>query len=137
MVENGRGSELEGGGTGFGNGVILIARSAAYSNGSHDLSAFTQRNSARENHDPAIVGSVDSEELPSRLGMRSKVFGCDIKGPGRVRLFYGYVNAANPRSIHAHMRNEVSPFIRYRDVHWLADLDGLLLGCGNNSFCIV
>ncbi len=124
-------------GSRFGNSMILIARSAAHANRSHHFPVFAKRNSARENHYPATVGSVDTEELTSRLRMRSKVFRGDIKGPGRVRLIDGYVDASNPRSIHSDMGNQVPAFIRYRNIHRLADLDGLLLCCQNNSFCVI
>jgi hypothetical protein len=47
--------------------VILIAGTAADSDGAHHFAIFFERNATREDHDLAIVGGVDTKELVTRL----------------------------------------------------------------------
>jgi hypothetical protein len=47
--------------------MILVARSTADANCSDDLSILLQGNAAGENHDLPVVGSVNTEELSTRL----------------------------------------------------------------------
>jgi hypothetical protein len=53
----------------FGHGVILIAGSAAHSDGPDDLALPLERDATSKNHDLSVVGCVDSEELAAGLGM--------------------------------------------------------------------
>ena len=58
---------LEGRCAGFGDGVVLIARAAAYTDGSYYFSVFLERDATGEDHHFAVVGSMDAEELTAGL----------------------------------------------------------------------
>lgn len=58
---------LEGGCAGLGDGVVLIARASAHSDGADDLAIFLERDSTREDHDFPVIGSMDTKELPAGL----------------------------------------------------------------------
>src|SRR5215469_1255990 len=58
---------LIGGCTSFGDRLVLIARATADADGADNLSVPLQRDASGENHDLAVVGSVDAKELSARL----------------------------------------------------------------------
>src|SRR5579862_6910871 len=74
-------------GAGFSDRMILIARATADANRAYNFSALLQRDAAREDHDLAVVGGVDTKELPARLRMRRQVLGRDVERPRCVGLF--------------------------------------------------
>src|ERR1700677_3223315 len=87
---------LEGRCAGFGDGVVLIARAAAYTDGSYYFSVFLERDATGEDHHFAVVGGVDAEELVAGLRVWCEVFGGDVKGAGGPGLFDGDVDGADP-----------------------------------------
>src|SRR5664280_2308228 len=112
----------------FGDGVVLLARTTAHADRAHDFSAAFQRNASSEDHDLAIVGDMNAEELSARLRMRGQVLGPDIERARGVGLLHGTIDAADPRAIHAHVGNDVDDIVSHRDVHGLTDLLRLLFG---------
>ena len=48
---------------GFRHSVVLIARTATYSDGTHDFAVTLQGNASGEDHDFAIVRGVNPEKL--------------------------------------------------------------------------
>src|SRR4026208_2308791 len=68
--------------------MVLVSRTAAYADRTHDLAALLQRNPAGEDHDAAIIGGVDSEKLASGLAVRSQVLGGNIESPGGIGFLY-------------------------------------------------
>jgi len=117
--------------------MILIAGPAADSDCADNFPIFLQRNTARENHDTPIVGGVDSEKLIARLAVRREIFCRDIERPRRICLLLGNIDTANPRTVHAYVRNEISAFVGHRNIHRLADFSRLLFGSRYDSSCIV
>jgi hypothetical protein len=83
---------LERGCTGFGDGVVLIARAAAHADGTHNLAATLQWDAAGEDHDLAVVRGMDAEKLPARLRVGGEIFGGDVESPRGVGLLDGDVN---------------------------------------------
>src|SRR5262245_13127308 len=104
--------------------MILIPRASTDTDRAHHVAIALQRNSAGENHDLAVIGSVNSEELPAGLGVRRQILGCYIKGAGSERLVDRNIDAADPGAIHAHVSDKVSAAIGYGDVHGLSDFFG-------------
>ncbi len=49
------------------DGLILLARTAADADGADHVAVLLQRNAAGENHDAAVIGTVNAEELLARL----------------------------------------------------------------------
>src|SRR5947209_8485315 len=74
-------SNLKGCRASFRYRVVLIARAAADADRADHLAVLLQRNPTGENHDLAIIGGVDSEELPARLRMSSQILGRNIESP--------------------------------------------------------
>jgi len=70
---------------------------------------------------------VDSEELVSRLRVRTKVFGGDIEGPRGPGLLLGNVDRPEPCICHSLEGYEVDTFIDHSNVHGLPYLFRLLL----------
>src|ERR1700674_3361674 len=75
---------LERGCTGFGDGVVLIARAAAHADGTHNLAATLQRDATGEDHDLAVVRGMDAEKLSARLRVGGEIFGSDVESPRGV-----------------------------------------------------
>jgi hypothetical protein len=86
--------DLEGRCAGFGYCVVLFAGASADADGSDDFSVFLERDSAGEDHDFAVVGGMDAEELTAGLGMGGEVFGGDVEGAGGPGFFDGDVDGA-------------------------------------------
>jgi hypothetical protein len=68
-------------GAGFGNSVVLLARTTADADRADNLAATFERNTAGKNHDAAVVGGVNSEKLIARLAVLRQIFGGNIKRP--------------------------------------------------------
>src|SRR5664279_4299275 len=113
---------------GFGDGVVLLARTTAHADRAHDFSVAFQRNASSEDHNLAIVGDMNAKELSARLRMRGQVLGPDIERARGVGLLHGNIDAADPRAIHAHVGHEVAALVGHRDVHGLTDFLRLLFG---------
>lgn len=133
MVRDGTATLLNCSGAGFGDGVILLSGAAADADGANDLAILAQRNSTGEDHDAAVIGDVNAEELIARLRMRRQVFGRDVEGPGRESFVDGNIDAANPGSVHSNVGHQVAAPVDYGDVHRLTDLLSLLLRGGDDS----
>src|ERR1700722_5250313 len=69
---------------GLRNCVVLVARSAAYTDCPNHFAVLLKRNAACKNHDAAVVRCVNAEKLVARLGMGCEVFGRNVEGPGCV-----------------------------------------------------
>src|SRR6516162_1740408 len=81
--------------------VILIARAAADPNCTNHFPVSFQRNSARENHDPAIIRGVNTEELSARLRVLCQVLCSNIECAGSIGLFLRDIDTADPSTVHA------------------------------------
>lgn len=75
------GLDLERGCAGFGNGVVLIAGTAADADCAHNFVPTFQRNPPGEDHDLPVIGCVNAEELPSRLRVGGEILGGNVKSP--------------------------------------------------------
>ena len=117
--------QLEGRCPGFRDGVVLVSGSAAYADRADDLAVLFQRNSAREDHDFSVVRGVNSKELISGLRMGA-VFVGNVECTGGVRLLME-ISMLPSHAPSMRTWDTVTSFIRHRDVHWLPDLDRLLL----------
>ena len=60
--------------------VVLLARPAADADRAHHLPVLLQRDASGENHHPAIVRRVNSEELVAGLAVRRQVLGRNVEG---------------------------------------------------------
>src|SRR5205814_1128314 len=109
------------------DGMILIAGTAADTNRTDYLAIQLQWDAAGKNHDLAVVGGVNAEELASRLRMFCQFLRFKVECARRVSLLHGDVDAANPRVVHTNVRYDVSTFVSHCDVHGLANLFGFLL----------
>src|ERR1035438_7915483 len=68
-------NKLEGHCAGLCHHVILLAGAAADSHRADNLPISFQRDAASEDHDAAMIGNVNSEELAARLRMLRQVLG--------------------------------------------------------------
>ena len=66
--------------------MILLAGSAADADGSDYFAILLKRNTAGEDHNLAVVGGVDAEELVPGLGVSPEVCSGDIEGAGCPRF---------------------------------------------------
>src|SRR5271170_5293754 len=117
----------------LGDRVILFAGAAADADGADYFSVLLEWDAAGEDHDLAVVGGVDAEELISRLRVRGEIFCGDVEGTGGPGLFDGDVDGAEPRVVHADVGDEVASGVGYGDVHGLTDFGGFLFGCGDDA----
>src|SRR3984885_2208596 len=127
----------EGRGAGFGYRLVLLARTAADANRTDDFSGTLERHAASEDHDAAIVGSVDAEEVAAGLREGRQIAGGNIKGTGGEGFLDRNVDAAEPRAVHAHVSDEISAAIRDGDIHWLANRGRFLLRGAYHFHCVV
>src|SRR5689334_17326405 len=118
----------------FRDGLILLAHSAADADATDHFSSALQGNSSGEDHDATVVRYMDAEELPARLAQLCQILRCNIECARGERLIYGDVDAAEPRVLHTNEGFEVAPFVDNGDVHWLADVFGLLFSSSNHLF---
>jgi hypothetical protein len=58
----------------FSHGVVLIAAAAANADRTHNFPFPLQRDATSEDHDLAIIGGVNAEELSARLGVLGESF---------------------------------------------------------------
>src|SRR3712207_2178327 len=79
---------------------------------------------------------VDAVELPTGLGRFGQVLGGDVEGAGSEGFVDGDLDGADPRPIHAHVRNEVPSSVDDCYVHGLADLLGLPFGGRDDPTCL-
>src|SRR4030081_1951149 len=93
--------DLEGCYAGFGYRVILFAGSSADADGADDFAVLLQGDASGEDHDLAVVGGVDAEELVARLRVIAEVFGGDVEGAGGPGFFDGDIDGAKPGVVHA------------------------------------
>src|SRR6266478_4347482 len=107
--------------------MILIAGTAADANRADYPSIQLQRDAAGKNHDLAVVGNMNAEELASRLRMLRQLLRFDIKCPRRVSLLHRDIDAADPCVVYTNVRYDVSTFVSHCDVHGLADFRSFLL----------
>src|SRR5215203_402778 len=106
----GRGSNSPG--PGLRDLLVLLPGAPAHAYGSHHPTAVPdQRHAAREDPDAPPVGDVDAVELPTGLGRCGQVLGGDIEGAGGEGLVNGDVDGADPRPVHARVRDEVPPCV--------------------------
>src|SRR5262245_27206129 len=123
--------------SGLGDCVVLFTRSAAHPDGSNYHSILLQWNAAGKDHHPAIIGSMNSEELAARLAVRRQIFRRDIESARGPCFLDRNIDAADPGSVHPNVSHQISTGIGHRDIHRLADLSGLLFRCGDNSTRII
>jgi hypothetical protein len=133
-VSDGR---LEGGCAGFGYGLVLLAAASGDADGSDDFAVLLEGDAASKDHDLAVIGGVDAEELLAGLGVVAEVLGGDVEGAGGPGLFLGDVDGAEPGVGHALEGEEVSALVDDGDVHGLADLLGLMLCGGDDAACVL
>jgi len=107
--------------------MILVAGTAANANRPYHVAISLQRDAAGKNHDLAVVGSMNAEELASRLRMLRQFLRFDIECARRVSLLHRDIDAADPCVVHTNVRYDVSAFVSHCDVHGLANFRGFLL----------
>jgi hypothetical protein len=107
--------------------MILIARTATDADRTHYLAIPLQRDAAGKNHNLAVVGGMNAEELVARLRKLCQVFRLDVERARRVRFLHRDTDAANPCVVHTNVRYDVSTFVSHRDIHGLANLPGFIL----------
>jgi hypothetical protein len=120
----------------FSYSMILLAAATANSDGADYFAVSLQGNAAREDHDPAAVRSVDSEELAAGLGVFRQIFRCNVECSRGKGLVDGDIDAAKPGAIHADMSHQIASRVGYGNVHGLTDLSRFFFGGGNHPSCI-
>jgi len=113
--------------------VVLIAGASGDADGADYLAVLLDGDAAGEDHDLAIVGGMDSEELVAGLGVLSEVLGGDVEGAGGPGFFDGDIDGAEPGVFHALEGEEVATGVDYGDVHGLLDVFGLFGGGGDDA----
>src|SRR5205807_10342908 len=115
VVRAARGSECAR--AGFGDGLVLLAGAAADAEATDDFTALLEGDAAGEDHDLAVVGGGDAEELAAGLAEAGEILGGDVEGPGGPGLLDGDVDAAEPGVLHALEGDEVATGVDDGDVH--------------------
>jgi hypothetical protein len=100
----------------FGDSLVLFAAPAADADGAYYLACTLQRDSSRENHDPAPVGGVDSIELSARAGIGRQLLGRYVECTGSEGFVYRDVDAADPGAVHPNVRHQVAADVDDRDI---------------------
>jgi hypothetical protein len=118
---------------GFGDCLVLFARSAADADAADNLVATLQRNASREDHDSTVIGRVNPEELTAGLAVFREILGRNVEGAGGPGLVDRDVDAANPSFIHSHVGDQIAARIHHGDVHGLSNFLRLFLSGGNDS----
>jgi hypothetical protein len=59
--------------------MILLTRPPTDTDGADDLPVSFQGNAARKDHDAAVIGRMNPEELAARLGLCREVFRGNIE----------------------------------------------------------
>jgi hypothetical protein len=75
--------------------LILAAAATADADGADDLTVAPQGDAASEDHDPPMIGVLDSVELPARLAVLGELGGRNVECARRERLVDGDVDAAS------------------------------------------
>jgi len=88
--------------------MILFTRPAANTDRAHDSAIPFERNTTSKNHDPTLVGSVNSEKLASRwlCVARSLVA---ISNAREVYAFLMDMSMLPPSSVHPGVGYQVTP----------------------------
>jgi hypothetical protein len=63
----------------FRHGMILLTRPPTDTDGADDLPVSFQGNAARKDHDAAVIGRMNPEELAARLRLCREVFRGNIE----------------------------------------------------------
>jgi hypothetical protein len=113
--------------------LVLGAEAAADADGADDFAVLLDGDAAGEDHDLAVVGGVDAEELVAGLREGAEGSGFDVEGAGGPGLLLGDVDRADPGAVHALEGEQVSAGADDRDVHGLLNLFGLLGGGGDDA----
>jgi hypothetical protein len=124
---------LEGGCTCFGYCVILFTGASTDADCADDFTLFLERNAAGKDHNLAVVGGVDAEELVAGLGVGAEVLGGDVEGAGGPGFFLRDVDGAEPGVGHALEGDEVAALVDYGYVHGLLEFFSFFLGCGDDA----
>src|SRR5690606_30175974 len=96
-------------GPGFRDRLVLLAGTATHADGADHPAVLLERDSARKDHDPAVIRPVDPVELRTRLALRGQLLRRDIECPRRERLVDRNIDAPNPCAIHADVGDEGPP----------------------------
>src|SRR5580693_7115462 len=88
-------SRLEGGCACLGYCVILFAGASTDADCADDFTLLLERNAAGKDHNLAVVGGVDAEELIAGLRVCGEIFGGDVKGAGGPGFFNRDVDRAD------------------------------------------
>jgi hypothetical protein len=111
-------------GSGLGDSLILFTHTAADADRTDDLVAAFERDTACEDHDPPVIGSVNTEKLITRLAILGQVLCGDIECAGRPRLVEGNVDTADPCAVHTNVCDEIPATVDDRDIHRLFNFFG-------------
>src|SRR5229473_8588344 len=103
-------TQLKGGRPCLGNRVILLPRSATYTDRTDDLTVPVQWYAPSENHYSPVVRGVDTKELGAWLRMSAEVFRRNVECARGKGFVDGNINAAEPCAIHANVSHEVCPW---------------------------
>src|SRR6185312_808094 len=125
-------SSTEGGGAGLRHRLILLTRSTTHANSADDLVGPFEWDAAGKDHDAPAVGGMNPVELTPGLGGRSQIPRSDVEGTRGEGLVDGNIDAAEPSSIHADVRYQMSAGISDGDVHRLTDCCGFALSGGDD-----
>src|SRR3954447_6939846 len=117
----------------LGDRGVLLAVAAADAHRADDLAVALERDAAGEDHDTAPVGLLDAVELATGLRIGTELGRRQVERPRRERLVDRDVDAADPRAVHAHVRDEVAAGVDDRDVLRLPDLARALLSGGRHA----
>jgi hypothetical protein len=113
--------------------LILLTRSATHANGADDLAGPFEWDASGKDHDAPAIGGMNAVELTAGLRGRSQIPRGDIEGTRGEGLVDGNIDAAEPSSVHADVRNQIPSAIGDGDVHRLTDCRGFPLS-GSDDF---
>src|SRR6478672_3519499 len=112
--------------------MILLAQAAAYADCTHDLAFELERNATSKDHDAAMIGRMDTEELIAALRVFAERLRLNVERPGSKCLVDGDIDAANPGTLHTFKGNQVCTCIHDSNVHRDTDFFCLILPCAND-----
>src|ERR1700730_6313809 len=109
--------------------LILTAAAAADPDRADDHPVAPQRNAACEDHDPYMIGVLDSVELLAWLAVLREGGSRDAECARGIWLIEVDVDAAYPRAVHPHMAHQIAAGVDHGNIHGLADLACLGFRC--------
>src|SRR5262245_37750882 len=115
--------------TSFCHRVVVLDRAAANADGANQNTILVDDGQAAGEGDQPVIGMFDAVKRAAWLGQLAKLTSGHAEETGRLRLFDGNVDGADPGVVHAQECLEIGAGVDHGDAHLRLERDGLV-ACG-------